>query len=241
MKHFKFLAAGCFAVAMSFSMSSCNNDGEKKADEKAADSSAVKTQGSAPVKPANLLVFTVKVANYAKWLPAYESHDSIRTANGLHNYVIARGLKDSNTVMVALKMDDADKAKAFAASPDLKARMQKSGVIGAPTISYLDVQMQDTTANTASTRVMVTHKVKDWDAWKKVFDEDKPNRVNAGFADRLLAYEVGDNHKVSIVLLVSDMAKAEAFSKSPELKAKMEAGGVEGPPSFFYYTIAKKY
>jgi hypothetical protein len=44
-----------------------------------------------------------------------------------------------------------------------------------------------------------------------------------------------------MVFLVGDMKKAEDFSKSPELKAKMEAGGVEGPPTFFYFTIAKKY
>jgi hypothetical protein len=240
MKQFKFLAAVCFAAGMSFSISSCNNGDEKKADEKPADSSSVKTV-ELPAKPANMMVIIARVANFAKWLPDYESHDSIRTANGLHNHIIARGVKDSNMVMVALKMDDADKAKAFAASPELKARMQKSGVTGVPTISFLDVQMQDTTANTTSTRVMITHKVKDWDAWKKVFDEDKPNRINAGFTDRMLAYNIGDNHMVTMVLLISDMKKAEDFSKSPELKAKMESGGVEGAPSFFYYTVAKKY
>jgi hypothetical protein len=242
MKHFKFLAAVCFAAGMSFSISSCNNDGEKKADDKAADSSAVKApEPAAPVKPANLMVVIHKVANYAKWQTGFEASDSLKNAYGLHNYVLARGVKDTNMVMVVVKMDDVAKAKEFAALPALKAAMQKGGVIGMPTISFLDVQMQDTTTNTTATRVMVTHKVKDWDAWKKVFDEDKPNRINAGFTDRLLAYDIGDNHKVSMVLLVSDMAKAEAFSKSPELKAKMEAGGVEGPPSFFYYTIAKKY
>jgi hypothetical protein len=242
MKHFKFLTAICIAVGMSFSISSCNSGEEKKPVDTPVDSSGVKiSETTAPVKPANLMVISAKIANYAKWLPDYESHDSIRTASGLHNYVISRGVKDSNMVMVALKMDDANKAKEFVASPDLKARMQKSGVIGAPTISYLDVQMQDTTANTTSTRLMVTHKVKDWDAWKKVYDDDKTNRMNAGLTDRMLAYNVGDNHMVTIIFLVADMKKAEDFSKSPELKAKMEAGGVEGAPTFFYYTIAKKY
>jgi hypothetical protein len=28
---------------------------------------------------------------------------------------------------------------------------------------------------------------------------------------------------------------------SKELKDKMATAGVEGPPTFFYYTIAKKY
>ena len=196
---------------------------------------------TAPVKPANLLLVTHKVANYAKWLVAYEANDSLRVANGLHSYVIARGLNDSNTVMVANKMDDAAKAKEFAASPALKDAMQKAGVISAPTISYMDVQMQDTATNTANIRLMVTHKVKDWDAWKKSFDSHKQTRVDAGLTDRVIAYSVGDNHMVTLVFIVSDMKKAEAFSKSDDLKKKMEEAGVDGPPAFFYYTVAKKY
>jgi hypothetical protein len=242
MKHFKFLTAICFAVGMSFSISSCNNGQEKKADEKPADTTAVKApEPAAPVKPANLMMVMHKVANFAKWKISYEASDSLKNAYGLHNYVLARGTKDTNMVMVVVKMDDFAKAKEFAALPALKAAMQKGGVISAPTISYLDVQMQDTTTNTTATRVMVTHKIKDWDAWKKVYDEDKTNRMNAGLTDRVLAYGVGDNHQVTMVFLASDMKKAEDFSKSPELKAKMEAGGVEGPPTFFYFTVAKKY
>ena len=242
MKHFKFLTAICFAAGLSFSISSCNNGGEKKAEEKPVDTTAVKTpEPVSPVKPANLMVMMHKVANFAKWQAGYEMGDSMRLAHGLHNYVLARGVKDTNMVMVVVKMDDAARAKEFTTSADLKGAMQKAGVIGTPSISYLDVQMQDTTTNTANTRVMVTHKVKDWDAWKKVYDEDKTTRMNAGLTDRLLAIGLGDNHQVTMVFLVSDMKKAEDFSKSPELKTKMEAGGVEGPPTFFYYTVAKKY
>ena len=72
--------------------------------------------------------------------------------------------------------------------------------------------MQDKATNTSAARVMVTHKIKDWDAWKKVFDADKANRINAGLTDRLLANGVGDNHQVTMVFLVSDMKKAADFS-----------------------------
>lgn len=241
MKQLKPFAAICIA-AWIFSMASCNPGEEKKTADAPADSSSVKApENPQPAKPTTLLVIMHKVANYAKWQTGYEAHDSMRQAYGIHNYVLARDVKDTNLVMVALKIDDVAKAKAFVALPDLKAAMQKGGVQGTPTVNFLDVQWQDTTTNTTNTRVMVTHKVKDYAAWKKVYDEDKPNRVKAGFTDRLLAYNSDDNHMVSIVMLVSDMKKAEDFSKSPELKAKMEAGGVEGPPTFFYYTIAKIY
>jgi len=241
MKQFRFLAPVAMGVSMTALLFSCNNGEEKKADEPVADTTAAKApEPAAPVKPANIMIVIHKVANYAKWLPGYESHDSMRTAYGLHNSLIARGTKDSNMVMVVCRMDDAAKAKEFAALPSLKDAMKKGGVIGAPTISYVDMQMLDTTANGTS-RVLITHKVKDWDAWKKVFDADKPNRMAAGLTDRALGYSVGDNHSVTIALVISDMKKAEDFFKSPELKKIMEEAGVEGPPNFFYYTIAKTY
>src|SRR6478735_2861726 len=113
MKQFKFLAGLPLLVAMFFI--SCNNGADEKKTESTTtgDTTATATKAPetpAPVKPWNSMVIIHKVANYAKWLPAYESHDSARMANGLHNYVLARGLdNDSNTVMVALKMDDVSK------------------------------------------------------------------------------------------------------------------------------------
>lgn len=241
MKQLKFLTAICIAAGMSFAVSSCNSGGEKKGEEKAVDSSTVKAPEPVAAKPAYLGVMMHKVSNYSKWLTAYEAGDSLRLAYDVHNFVVARGVKDSNMVMVVVKLDDTAKANKFMSLAELKANMQKAGVIGVPTISMLDVQEKDTTANTTSTRIMVTHKVKDWTVWKKIFDEDKANRMAAGLTDRLVAYNVADNHQVTMVMLVSDMKKADAFTKSPELKAKMEAGGVEGAPGFFYYTVAKKY
>lgn len=242
MKHFKFLTAICFAVGMSVALTSCNSGDEKKAEEIPADTTAAKpAQPAAPVKPGNLALITHKVSNYTKWFAGYEAGDSMRLSYGIHNYVLARGVKDTNTVMVAAKMDDNAKAKEFTTLPALKAAMQKAGVIGAPTISMLDVQMQDETPNSTSTRLMVKHKVKDWDAWKKSFDGHKQARIDAGLIDRVLGYEVGDNHMVTIVFIVTDMKKAEDFSKSEDLKKKMEEAGVDGPPTFFYFTIAKKY
>lgn len=241
MKHLHFLAPMVIGVSMTTLLFSCNSGEEKKADEPAADTTAVKApEPAAPVKPANIMIIIHKVANFAKWMPGFEAHDSVRQAYGLHNNLVARGTKDSNMVMVVSRMDDAAKAKEFAALPNLKEVMKKVGVIGAPTISYVDMQMLDTTANGVS-RVLITHQVKDWDAWKKVFDADKPNRIAAGLTDRALGYSVGDNHSVTMALVISDMKKAEDFSKSPDLKKKMEDGGVQGPPTFFYYTVIKKY
>ena len=227
-------------------LASCNS-GESKTDETTgADTTTKKEEPApppaAPAKPANVVLIWHKVTNFSKWLALYESHDSARLANGLHNYIIGRGLaKDSNMVMVALKMDDAEKAKQFAASPDLKAAMQKGGVSGTPKISYVDVQMLDASTDNADLRVMRMVKVKDYDTWKKAFDSTKQTRTDAGLTERALGYTIGDNHDITIVYTVADKKKAEAYFNSPELKERMKTGGVDGAPETFWYNVAKKY
>jgi hypothetical protein len=225
---------------------SCNNGDEKKADTGTTDSTTTKKDSSSsttpmPSGPVMVMTITHKVANYSKWLPSYEAHDSNRVAYGLHNYVIARGVDDSNMVMVALKMDDVNKAKELAASQGMKDRMKKAGVTGPVAIDYLESVVNDTTAIQQTVRVMVKHKVKDWDTWKKAFDSHKQARIDAGLTDRVVSYTVGDNHNVTLVFAVADMAKAKAFMNSKDLKDKMAEGGVEGVPSFFFYRIAAKY
>jgi hypothetical protein len=242
MKKVKFLSTIAVASCL-LSLGSCNSGEDKKTEASSADTTTIKAETPAPVPPATSQFMTIiqKVANYDKWKPVYDSHDSVRQSNGLHNYVIARGTEDPNMVLVALKMDDVDKAKGMVASQEMKDRMKKAGVTGSPSFDYLVSIMNDTTAIQATTRLMVKHKVKDWDAWKKVFDEHKQARMNAGLTDRVVGYTIGDNHNVTLVFSVADMAKAKAFINSKDLKDKMNEAGVEGPPSFFFYRIVEKY
>ena len=248
MKQFRFLAT-TLAASMSLFLFSCGSgDDEKKAEEKTTDStSQVKPTESTPeittpAKLTNVVIIKHKVSNFSKWKMAYDEHDSARRANGLTSYTMGRGLKnDSNTVVIVLKSDNIIKAKEFSSSSDLKDIMKKAGVIGMPVISYLDVVMNDDSQIPQTERLMVTHKVKNWDAWKKEFDSHKQARMDAGLIDRGLGHSSGDSHSVSIVFAVTDMAKAKAFIVSKDLKEKMTAAGVDGPPAFFFYTIVQKY
>ena len=238
------LSATIIVAACAFFFSACNSGEDKKEEGTTEAISTPKEETPPPPPPSgptSLMIVKHKVANYAKWKPAYESHDSVRLANGLHSYIIARGTEDTNMIMVAMRMDDVNKAKALSASPELKERMKKGGVIGAPVIDFIEALTNDTTAISQTVRLMVNHKVKDWDAWKKSYDSHKQARADAGLLDRALAHTVGDNHKVTIVFAVTDMAKAKAFMNSKDLKDKMAEAGVDGPPAFFFYKISAKY
>ena len=239
MKQIKTLATSMIALTMMFFIFSCNSGGDKKANEATADSTA--KMAPEPAKPFDLLIVQHKVADYAKWKSVYESSDSMDQSYGLKKFILGRGTDDSNMVIIIEKMSDTGKAKQFGGSPELKKAMDKAGVVGKPTATFLKDVMIDTTQISQTARVMVSHKVKDWDAWKKEFDEHKSARVAAGLIDRGLGYSYDDNHMVSIVFAITDMQKANAFFHSDDLKAAMAKGGVEGEPTVFFYNIAKKY
>lgn len=237
-----------FGAALVFFLTSCGGDGsEEKATGDSTTTTETKTAEPAPVNtivttPTSMVSVTHKVSDYEKWQPAYDGHDSARLANGLHSYVIARGFNDPNTVMVVLKADDVAKAKAFAKDPSLKKAMQKGGVSGAPSISFLTAVWQDTGAlapNTLRSRTMFT--VKDWDVWLKNFQEGKQERIDNGIVDRVIGHDADDNKKVVLVTAVMDTARAFAYYKSDALKKRREAGGVIGEPQRFLFNVVKRY
>jgi len=245
MKQSKFLSSVAIVMLMLFS---CNSGGNKSTtststDSTMKDSSATMTQAppATPAPPALTMLIKQKVANFAKWFPGYEAHDSARVAYGLHNFVVGRGIKDSNMVLVALHVDDTTKAKEFAMSPGLKDAMKKAGVIGKPTFIFTVNKFHDNTTDASTERVMTNFKVKDYDFWKGVFDGDKQDRMNAGITDRAISQYIGDPHMLSLVLAIADMKKAGDFLQRKELKHRMDSAGVVGAPDVFFYHVVKQY
>lgn len=249
MKRSKLAGLLLFAATLFF-LISCGGDGSKETS--GADTSS--TSGSDTTTPAailpantivttpqNMVIVTHKVADFAKWKVAYDGHDSARLASGLHNYVLGRGVQDSNMVLVVLKADDIAKAKAFGKDPGLKKAMQKGGVTGAPSITYVTATWQDTANIGAVPRSMTTFAIKDWDAWVKNFEDGKQERIDNGLTVRVIGHDADDDKKVALVTAIMDTAKASAYWKSDALKKRREAGGVLTEPKRFIFTIAQRY
>jgi quinol monooxygenase YgiN len=147
-------------------------------------------------------------------------------------------MDDSNMVIVFDKVTEGQKAKDFAVLPKLKENMKKAGVIGVPIAYYADVIRNDDAKTELKDRVMVIHKVKDFNAWLKVYDgESMSTRKEHGLIDRGLARDMDDPNKVYLVFAISDMEKAKARIASEDLKKMMTDAGVEGPPQFLYYRV----
>jgi hypothetical protein len=182
-----------------------------------------------------------KVPDFDKFLTAYEANDSLRLANGIHSYVIGRGVTDPNMILVATKIDDIEKAKAFSKSADLRRAMQKAGATGKPTIRFTTMTYQDTGAVSTDLRSRTTFTVKDWDKWQRSFDSSRQVRLDNGVIDRAYGHEADDNKKVNLVVAVTDTAKANAFWKSDQLKKLRAGSGATSEPERFLFRIVKRY
>jgi hypothetical protein len=92
---------------------------------------------NAPHATENLTIH-VKVQDYTKWRAVYDAHEANRRSAGITNGRVFRNAQDPNDVVVLQDVADVAKARTFVASEDLKAAMQKSGVIGSPSIRFAD-------------------------------------------------------------------------------------------------------
>ena len=239
-----------FSAIISQLWISCGDNANKttpaSADSTAVTVDTVSTQMTTPqstidTTPQNMVIVRYHVSNYAKWRPLYDTRDSLRSANGIHNYVIGRGVQDTNALVVVLKTDDVAKAKAFTKSMPLKSALQKGYVIGTPEYIFTSVLYQDLSPNIPDLRSMTFFTVKDWAAWRKSFEANKQTRTDNGLTARAYGHYVDDDHKVVLVVAINDSTKAEAYWNSDLIKKRRAESGVVGPVKRFVYRIVQKY
>lgn len=244
MRFFLYVRQSCLVMA-GLVLFSCNQSEKTNTEAVTSDTTTSVSTAAAPVSgivtnPQLMMIIKHRISNYDKWKMSYDGHDSMRLANGMHNYVIGRSAQDSNMLLVAVKADDVAKAKAFGKDPDLKKAMQKGGVTGNPAISMVNVVWQDTAA-LQGMRSLTTFTVKDWTAWQTAFQEGRNERLANGITDRLYGHDPDNQNKVSLVTAITDSTKAAAYWTSDMLKKRRQASGVIGQPDRFLFHIAQRY
>ena len=78
--------------------------------------------------------------------------------------------------------------------------------------------------------VIVQHKVRDFDAWKRVFDEHGQVRRKYGATGHEIYRGIDDPNEITIVNHFPSKPQAEAFAADPSLKEAMATGGVVSEP-----------
>lgn len=79
------------------------------------------------------------VADYAKWRAVFDGQEDVRKASGLDNVRVYQSADSPDEVVILIDAADLQRARAFAGSEDLKARMINAGVKGKPDILFLTI------------------------------------------------------------------------------------------------------
>jgi hypothetical protein len=222
--------------------SGCSNNGEKSTTENTTDTTAAMNADTA--KPAEFVPFDFAeinhtVKDYAKWRPIFDADSAARKESGMNLIVVGRGQENTNKVYMAFTVSDVQKARDFTANPKLKEVMTKAGVTSKPELGLYHA-LRFNPDSKEKQWVIITHKVKDFDAWVKVYDEEgTAKRAEEGMIDVLLAKGIDDANLVYIVFDIKDMEKAKAALSSEAKKNLMMSAGVEGAPRFDFYTTAE--
>lgn len=233
---FKLLLTTAIA-SMLFSCSVDDREPAKEEAEQHADTTAA-TMKAAPepeFAPFDVVEIKHSVKDYDKWRPMFNTDSTERKNAGMEDIVVARNMDKPNNIYIALKATDVQKAKDFGASARLKDIMDKAGVNSKPEIQFLHVIRFNPNAKEKKW-VVITHKVKDFDAWLKVFDgEGTVARAEQGLYDAVMAKSIDDPNMVTLVFDVKDVEKAKKSIMSEEKKKLMTNAGVEGEPKIEFY------
>ena len=241
MRKFKSVLPFALAVIIAAALFSCGGSSTKKTGDttaKATDTAKKAAMATASSAPFDVVDVIHTVKDYAKWRPAFDADSVNRKAAGGQDLAVGRNVDSANSILVAVKVTDLAKAKAMLNDPKMKATMEKAGVIGKPDIQFY--HMIRMTGNPAKQFMVVNHKVKDFNAWLKVFDgEGAAKRASEGYTDRALGRGIDDTTMVHLVFSITDMAKAKAAIMSADKKKLMESAGVIGKPDIRFYNETK--
>jgi len=82
--------------------------------------------------------------------------------------------------------------------------------------------------------MFVRHTVRDYDAWKRTYDEFASVRKEKGVTGASVHRDPEDANTIIVTHQFADMAAARAFAGSEELKSAMANAGVTGPPEIWF-------
>jgi hypothetical protein len=86
--------------------------------------------------------------------------------------------------------------------------------------------------------LVVRHKVNDYTAWRGVYDELEPLRLEHGCTGNRVLQLPDDTNDVLVTHDFPSIEQAASFAHDPGLKAGMDRAGIAGPPQIEIFAVA---
>ena len=82
--------------------------------------------------------------------------------------------------------------------------------------------------------MIVRHPVRDYGAWRPVFDAHEAARTAAGLTNGRVLRSAENPNDLLLLFEMADRRRAEEFAASDDLRTTMQRAGVVGPPEIRY-------
>ena len=82
------------------------------------------------------LTIHLKVKDFNAWRTSYNGNEKNRVSAGITNGRVFRSADDPNDVVLLQDVADVSKARTWLGLPEMKTMMEKSGVLGSPSIRF---------------------------------------------------------------------------------------------------------
>ena len=80
----------------------------------------------------------LRVADYARWKPIFDEREATRREYGITSHSVHRDADDPNTIIIAFRVTDLNRAREYASSDALRSAMERAGVQGPPEIWFAE-------------------------------------------------------------------------------------------------------
>ena len=87
-----------------------------------------------------------------------------------------------------------------------------------------------------SATLAIRHRVRDYAAWRKVYDEVEPLRAQYGCIAQRVMRLPNDGNELFVAHEFSSAEQAGSFAHDPALRGAMDRAGVEGAPRIEIFT-----
>ena len=83
------------------------------------------------------VILTHEVQDFDNWKTLFDEGEAMRSGAGITTEGVYRSVENENQVVVMTTFPSAEAVSGFLANPELKAAMEKGGVVGKPDIKIL--------------------------------------------------------------------------------------------------------
>lgn len=185
------------------------------------------------------VVFGHEVKDYDIWKKTHADLTATREAWGITDSYIMQGADEDSVVWMISTAPDEEAAHEFMVDPNLARAMEAAGVEGEVYRAILAPGFVNSfDPNDFPNRIIVQHGVRDFDAWKAVFDGHVGSRERAGLVDLFVSHPVGDSTDVHMMFGVLDESSLTDYMSSPALRVAMRLSGVIGEPKAYFVRVA---